>query len=98
MRRFKSSGLLVDRIGGPSVNPYTPGDCGARSATTAARRRRRRRSRQDHGEKLVSTLALYLLEANRAAAEHGGVRRAESRDLHDRSERRPPRRCRRSCC
>jgi hypothetical protein len=49
---LKSSGLLVDRIGGPSVNPYTPGDLwreishyGSSPATSQA-------FMQDHGEKL----------------------------------------------
>ena len=49
---LRSSGLLVDRIGGPSVNPYTPGDLwreishyGSSPATAQA-------FIQDHGEKL----------------------------------------------
>ena len=49
---LKASGLLVDRIGGPSVNPYTPGDLwreishyGSSPATSQA-------FMQDHGEKL----------------------------------------------
>jgi hypothetical protein len=49
---LKASGLLVDRIGGPSVNPYTPGDLwreishyGSSPATSQA-------FIQDHGEKL----------------------------------------------
>lgn len=49
---LKTSGLLVDRIGGPSVNPYTPGDLwreishyGSSPATSQA-------FMQDHGEKL----------------------------------------------
>ncbi len=49
---LKSSGLLVARIGGPSVNPYTPGDLwreishyGSSPATSQA-------FMQDHGEKL----------------------------------------------
>jgi hypothetical protein len=49
---LKTSGLLVERIGGPSVNPYTPGDLwreishyGSSPATAQA-------FMQDHGEKL----------------------------------------------
>jgi mono/diheme cytochrome c family protein len=49
---LKTSGLLVPRIGGPSVNPYTPGDLwreishyGSTPATAQA-------FVQDHGEKL----------------------------------------------
>jgi hypothetical protein len=49
---LKISGLLVDRLGGPSVNPYTPGDLwreishyGSTAATAQA-------FVQDHGEKL----------------------------------------------
>lgn len=49
---LKSSGLLVDRLGGPSVNPYAPGDLwreishyGSSPATSQA-------FMQDHGEKL----------------------------------------------
>jgi hypothetical protein len=49
---LKTSGLLVPRIGGPSVNPYTPGDpwreishYGSTPATAQA-------FLQDHGEKL----------------------------------------------
>ncbi|WP_428306610.1 PSD1 and planctomycete cytochrome C domain-containing protein [Lacipirellula sp.] len=49
---LKSSGLLVDRVGGPSVNPYMPGDLwreishyGSSPATSQA-------FVQDHGEKL----------------------------------------------
>jgi hypothetical protein len=49
---LKTSGLLVTRIGGPSVNPYTPGDLwreishyGSSPATAQA-------FIQDHGEKL----------------------------------------------
>jgi hypothetical protein len=49
---LKTSGLLVERVGGPSVNPYTPGDLwreishyGSSPATSQA-------FMQDHGEKL----------------------------------------------
>ncbi len=49
---LKTSGLLVERIGGPSVNPYSPGDLwreishyGSSPATSQA-------FIQDHGEKL----------------------------------------------
>ncbi|MBA3480781.1 MAG: DUF1553 domain-containing protein [Pirellulales bacterium] len=49
---LKTSGLLVQRVGGPSVNPYTPGDLwreishyGSSPATSQA-------FMQDHGEKL----------------------------------------------
>ena len=51
-RRSKTSGLLVDRLGGPSVNPYTPGDLWREISHYGSTPATAQTFVQDHGEKL----------------------------------------------
>ena len=50
--RLKASGLLVPRIGGPSVNPYTPGDLWREISHYGSTPATAQTFVQDHGEKL----------------------------------------------
>jgi hypothetical protein len=67
--RAEDQRLLVPRIGGPSVNPYTPAISGARSAL---------RQHAGHGadvcagprREAVPPIDLHVLETHGAAAEH----------------------------
>ena len=77
--RAGSSGLLVEKIGGPSVRPYQPpgiwdivGMPGRRHAQLQAGSRRQ----------LVSPQPLYLLETPGAAGLDGDFQRAVARNLH----------------
>src|SRR2546423_3112422 len=49
---LKVSGLLVERIGGPSVNPYTPGDLWREISHYGSTPATSQTFVQDHGEKL----------------------------------------------
>jgi Protein of unknown function (DUF1553)/Protein of unknown function (DUF1549)/Planctomycete cytochrome C len=49
---LKISGLLVDRLGGPSVNPYTPGDLWREISHYGSSPATAQTFVQDHGEKL----------------------------------------------
>lgn len=49
---LKVSGLLVDRLGGPSVNPYTPGDLWREVSHYGSTPATSQTFVQDHGEKL----------------------------------------------
>jgi hypothetical protein len=49
---LKTSGLLVDRLGGPSVNPYTPGDLWREISHYGSSPATAQTFVQDHGEKL----------------------------------------------
>ena len=49
---LKVSGLLVDRLGGPSVNPYTPGDLWREISHYGSTPATAQTFVQDHGEKL----------------------------------------------
>lgn len=49
---LKTGGLLVDRIGGPSVNPYTPGDLWREVSHYGSTPATSQTFVQDHGEKL----------------------------------------------
>jgi hypothetical protein len=49
---LKASGLLVDRLGGPSVNPYTPGDPWREISHYGSSPATAQTFVQDHGEKL----------------------------------------------
>jgi hypothetical protein len=49
---LKASGLLVERIGGPSVNPYTPGDLWREISHYGSTPATSQTFVQDHGEKL----------------------------------------------
>ncbi len=49
---LKVSGLLVDRLGGPSVNPYTPGDLWREVSHYGSTPATAQTFVQDHGEKL----------------------------------------------
>jgi hypothetical protein len=49
---LQASGLLVDRLGGPSVNPYTPGDLWREISHYGSSPATAQTFVQDHGEKL----------------------------------------------
>jgi hypothetical protein len=49
---LKVSGLLIDRLGGPSVNPYTPGDLWREISHYGSTPATAQTFVQDHGEKL----------------------------------------------
>src|SRR4029078_8391219 len=49
---LKVSGLLVDRLGGPSVNPYTPGNLWREISHYGSSPATAQTFEQDHGEKL----------------------------------------------
>src|SRR5204863_1692438 len=49
---LKTSGLLVPRLGGPSVNPYTPGDLWREISHYGSTPATAQTFVQDHGEKL----------------------------------------------
>jgi hypothetical protein len=49
---LKTSGLLVERVGGPSVNPYTPGDLWREISHYGSTPATSQTFVQDHGEKL----------------------------------------------
>ncbi len=49
---LKTSGLLVDRLGGPSVNPYTPGNLWREISHYGSTPATAQTFEQDHGEKL----------------------------------------------
>ena len=49
---LKTSGLLVDRLGGPSVNPYTPGNLWREISHYGSSPATAQTFEQDHGEKL----------------------------------------------
>ena len=51
-RGLKVSGLLVDRLGGPSVNPYTPGNLWREISHYGSTPATAQTFEQDHGEKL----------------------------------------------
>ena len=83
------AGLLVDKVGGPSVKPYQPAglwhELNSDEDYDAGQRR---------GP--VSPQPLHVLEAHGAAADDGELRRLEPRELRRAPERAPTRRCRRS--
>jgi hypothetical protein len=56
---LKISGLLVDRLGGPSVNPYTPGDLWREISHYGSTPATAQTFVQDHGEKLYRR-SLYI--------------------------------------
>ena len=80
-----ASGLLVEKLGGPSVRPYQPPGtvAGDRLREPGPIQRRHLRAGQRRGA--LPAQPLHVLEAHRAAAEHARVRRAEPGDLHRRA-------------
>ncbi len=69
------SGLLVEKVGGPSVKPYQPPGLWQELAGGKG-------YVQDHGDGLVSPQPVHVLEAHRGAAIHDQFRFAQPRDLH----------------
>lgn len=63
---LQTSGLLVDRIGGPSVNPYTPGDLWREVSHYGSTPATAQTFVQDHGEKLYRR-SLYTFWKRTAA-------------------------------
>lgn len=63
---LKTSGLLVPRIGGPSVNPYTPGDLWREVSHYGSTPATAQTFVQDHGEKLYRR-SLYTFWKRTAA-------------------------------
>ncbi len=63
---LKTSGLLVPRIGGPSVNPYTPGDLWREVSHYGSTPATAQTFVQDHGEKLYCR-SLYTFWKRTAA-------------------------------
>lgn len=63
---LKTSGLLVSRIGGPSVNPYTPGDLWREVSHYGSTPATAQTFVQDHGEKLYRR-SLYTFWKRTAA-------------------------------
>ncbi|MCB1208167.1 MAG: PSD1 domain-containing protein [Verrucomicrobiales bacterium] len=63
---LKTSGLLVQRIGGPSVNPYTPGDLWREVSHYGSTPATAQTFVQDHGEKLYRR-SLYTFWKRTAA-------------------------------
>ena len=78
-----ASGLLVPKIGGPSVKPYQPEGVWEAVAMIGSNTRDYKRG---HGREPVPPQPVHVLEAGRPAGAHGSAQRPEPRDLH-----RPPR-------
>ena len=85
-----ASGLLVRKIGGPSVKPYQPD--GVWEAV-AHDRQQHARLQARHRREPVSPQHVHVLETCRAAGVDGHLQRAEPRNLH-----RPPRTHQHAAC
>ena len=93
---LRIAGLLVEKVGGPSVKPYQPEGSMARSDAE-----RVRGIRTGPWRKALSTKSVHLLEAHDPAADDGELRRPESRergspaqrDEHTAPGAQPPERC-----
>ena len=80
------AGLLVNKVGGPSVKPYQPPGLWEELADETYV--------QEHGDEPVSPQPLHVLAADHAAAEHGQLRRLEPRERTSCARTSPTRRCR----
>src|SRR5262249_60409082 len=69
---LKISGLLVPRLGGPSVNPYTPGDLWRGISHYASTPATAQAFVQDHGEKLYRRWLYKVFERAGAPPPMGG--------------------------
>ena len=75
-----ASGLLVEKLGGPSVKPYQPDGVWEAVAMNVSNTSIYRR---DQGNSLYRRRSLYtFLETRGAAGQHGHLQRPQSRDLH----------------
>ena len=75
---LKISGLLAEKVGGPSVKPYQPRGLLGLSQLSAARVAER------HGRRALSPVALHPLAAAVSASGHARLRRSRPRRVHGR--------------
>ena len=94
---LKISGLLVDRLGGPSVNPYTPGDLWREISHYGSTPATAQTFEQDHGEKLYRR-SLYTYWKRTVPPPNMVAFDAPNREICIVARPRPRRRCKRSCC
>ena len=87
-----ASGLLVHKIGGPSVKPYQPEGVWEAVAMIGSNTRDYKR---DTGDEALSPQHVHVLEARRAAGVDGHLQRPQPRDLHRPPRTHRTRRCRR---
>ena len=80
-----ASGLLVEKIGGPSVRPYQPASLWKELADTEYK--------PDKGENLYRRSLYTFWKRTVGAAGHDRVRRRRPRDVHRARKRAPTRRC-----
>ena len=87
-----ASGLLVRKIGGPSVKPYQPDGVWETVAMNGSNTRYYQRGSR---REALPPQPLHVLEAQRAAGVDGHLQRADPRELHACGASAPTRRCRR---
>ncbi len=82
-----ASGLLVEKLGGPSVKTYQPAGLWQELADTDYK--------PDTRSQPLSPQPVHVLEAHRRPAGHDRLRRRRPRDVHRPARRAPTRRCKR---